>query len=276
MSMSVQTYVLNAGVCSTNDLHLTLLHWVVYSAIPSSSRWNLRRSNCIGITVLPHIWCGIVGNQLLGPRVLPPRLNGEIYRAFLERELNGLLHDIPLGTRVNLWFMHDGAPAHYCRNASAYLNAVYPDERIGRAGSTPWPARSPDVNPLDFYLWGRLKSLVYASGVLNVEVLQQRIEHVCGIVRDELNGLCNVQRSLKRRAQKGMWRLNLSKHTILHIYLLKDVIFIGEAYVATLKKLQARMSRVRPHRVKQDVLLLHDNARSHVSHRTTGQIRKFG
>ncbi|KAJ4437950.1 hypothetical protein ANN_13889 [Periplaneta americana] len=27
------------------------------------------------------------------------------------------------------------------------------------------------------------------------------IEHACGIVRDELNGLCNVQRSLRRRAQ---------------------------------------------------------------------------
>ncbi|KAJ4428084.1 hypothetical protein ANN_24098 [Periplaneta americana] len=166
-----------------------------------SSRWHLRRSNCIGIDVFPHIWCGIVGNQLLGPRVLPPRLNGEIYRAFLERELHGLLHDIPLATRVNLWFMHDGAPAHYCRNVRAYLNAAYPGQWIGRAGPTPWPARSPDMIPLDVYLWGRLKSLVYASAAPNVEVLQQRIEHACGIVRNELNWLCSVQRSLRRRAQ---------------------------------------------------------------------------
>ncbi|KAJ4439416.1 hypothetical protein ANN_07540 [Periplaneta americana] len=71
-----------------------------------------------------------------------------------------------------------------------------------RAGPTPWPARSPDMNPLDFYLRGRLKSLVYASAVSNVEVLQQRIERACGIVRNELNGLCIVQRSLRRRAQK--------------------------------------------------------------------------
>ncbi|KAJ4441266.1 hypothetical protein ANN_11120 [Periplaneta americana] len=98
--------------------------------------------------------------------------------------------------------MHDGAPAHYCRIGRAYRNAVYPDQWIGRAGPTPWPARSPDMNPLDFYLWGRLKSLVYASAVPNVEVLQQRIEHACGIVRNEMNGLCNVQRSLRRRAQR--------------------------------------------------------------------------
>ncbi|KAJ4445999.1 hypothetical protein ANN_12685 [Periplaneta americana] len=129
------------------------------------------------------IWCGIVGNQLLGPRVLPLQLKGEIYRAFLERELHCLLHDIPLATRVNLWFMLDGAPAHYCRNVRAFLNASYPDQRIGHADPTPWPARSPDINPLNFYLWGRLKSLVYASAVPNVEVLQHRIEHACGIVR---------------------------------------------------------------------------------------------
>ncbi|KAJ4445324.1 hypothetical protein ANN_07129 [Periplaneta americana] len=162
----------------------------------SSSRWHLRRSNCIGITVPPHIWCGIVGNQLLGPRVLPPRLNGEICRAFFERELHGLLHDIPLATRVNLWFMHDGAPEHYCRNVRAYLNAVYPGQWIGRAGPT---LGQPDHQTSTF--WGRLKSIMYAFAVSNVEVLQQRIEHACKIVCNELNRLCNVQKSLRRRPQ---------------------------------------------------------------------------
>lgn len=48
------------------------------------------------------------------------------------------------------------------------------------------------------------------------------------------------------------------------------------AYVATLKKLQGRLRRVRPHRQNEDVLLLHDNARPHVSRQTTGDIRKLG
>ncbi|KAJ4442527.1 hypothetical protein ANN_04114 [Periplaneta americana] len=50
----------------------------------------------------------------------------------------------------------------------------------------------------------------------------------------------------------------------------------SDAYVATLKKRQARLIRVRRHREKQDVLLLHDNAQPYVSHKTTDQIRKFG
>ena len=36
-------------------------------------------------------------------------------------------------------------------------------ERIGQGGPVPWPARSPDLNPLDFWLWGHLKAMVYAA-----------------------------------------------------------------------------------------------------------------
>ncbi|KAJ4449547.1 hypothetical protein ANN_00948 [Periplaneta americana] len=50
----------------------------------------------------------------------------------------------------------------------------------------------------------------------------------------------------------------------------------SDGYVATLKKLQVRLSRVRRHREKQDVMLLHDNTQPYVSHKTTDQIRKFG
>ena len=27
-------------------------------------------------------------------------------------------------------------------------------KKIGREGPTPWPPRSPDITPLDFFLWG--------------------------------------------------------------------------------------------------------------------------
>ena len=37
-----------------------------------------------------------------------------------------------------------------------------------------WPARSPDLNPLNFHLWGHLKSIVYATWIENAEILQNR------------------------------------------------------------------------------------------------------
>ncbi|KAJ4433851.1 hypothetical protein ANN_16163 [Periplaneta americana] len=54
-------------------------------------------------------------------------------------------------------------------------NRKFPDRWIGRGGPIAWPPRSPDLNPLDFYLWGHLKSLVYSSPVPDLESLRNRI-----------------------------------------------------------------------------------------------------
>jgi hypothetical protein len=38
-----------------------------------------------------------------------------------------------------------------------------------------WPPRSLDINPCDFYLWGKLKSVVYAKNPHDLEALKQNI-----------------------------------------------------------------------------------------------------
>jgi hypothetical protein len=43
--------------------------------------------------------------------------------------------------------------------------------------ATAWSACSPNLNPLDFYLWGITKSTVYATDGNNVENLQQLIHN---------------------------------------------------------------------------------------------------
>ncbi|KAJ4428267.1 hypothetical protein ANN_24284 [Periplaneta americana] len=42
---------------------------------------------------------------------------------------------------------------HFSLDVRRHLNATFPGRWIGRDG-TAWPPRSPDLNPLDFYLWG--------------------------------------------------------------------------------------------------------------------------
>ena len=68
------------------------------------------------------------------------------------------------------------------------------------AGPVAWPPRSSDLNPLDFYLWGRLKALIYATEIPNIAVLQRHIENGCLTVRDELNGICNISRAVRWHA----------------------------------------------------------------------------
>lgn len=42
-----------------------------------------------------------------------------------------------------------------------------------RGGRVTWSVRPPDLNPLDIYLWGYLKSTVCTTEVSDIETLQQ-------------------------------------------------------------------------------------------------------
>ena len=51
------------------------------------------------------------------------------------------------------------ATVHFHRNARVLLNRVLQQRWIGRAAKgdnhfLPWPPRSPDLTPCDFFLWG--------------------------------------------------------------------------------------------------------------------------
>jgi len=105
-----------------------------------------------------NVWCGVVGNRLIGPFVFDNNLTGNTYEAFLRHELPGLLDDIPLVIRSQMYFQHDGAPPHYTRRVREFLNESFPNRWLGRGGPVALLPRSPDLTPLDYYLWGHMKS----------------------------------------------------------------------------------------------------------------------
>jgi hypothetical protein len=55
------------------------------------------------------------------------------------------------------------------------LSEMFPACVISRTGNIEWPARSPDLNACDFFLWGNLKSKVYEKKPSTTEDLKQNI-----------------------------------------------------------------------------------------------------
>ena len=82
-------------------------------------------------------------------------------------------------------YQQDGAPPHYSLDVRAWLDAKFPQRWIGRAGPIPWPARSPDLTPLDFFLWGYVKVKVYSNRPSNLRELMDRIEDAVKKIDDE-------------------------------------------------------------------------------------------
>jgi hypothetical protein len=63
-----------------------------------------------------------------------------------------------------------------------------------------WPPRSPDVNAYDFYLCGKLKSVVYMNNPNDLEVPKKNIrEAIYNIQQRELQ---QVSRNLFKRIQR--------------------------------------------------------------------------
>ena len=64
-----------------------------------------------------------------------------------------------------------------------------------------WPARSHDLSPLDFFLWGFLKGKVYQSQPSNISELKESIKHVLADVTPEL---CRVIANMRQRMKLCM------------------------------------------------------------------------
>lgn len=132
-----------------------------------------------------NVWAGILGNRVIGPIFLRENLRGERYLRMLQDEIFPEISQVAGNNIENVMFQQDGAPPHYYRPVSDFLNGHFPGRWIGRRGPVEWPARSPDLTPLDFFLWGYLKSKVYRTRPETIEELEQRITEVCRNITPE-------------------------------------------------------------------------------------------
>lgn len=126
------------------------------------------------------VWCGITSDGLIGPYFFDGNVTAESY---LEMLTNFLW---PQVMRRRMLFQQDGAPSHYALVVRNWLDEKFPDRWIGRRGPIEWPARSPDLSPPDFFLWGYLKDIVYTERPTTIEQLRRRIRTVCAKVPVEM------------------------------------------------------------------------------------------
>lgn len=155
----------------------------------------------------PHVtvWIGIGQSGIVGPFFFNETVNSERYLAMLENSVLPALQEFP--NYDALIFMHDGAPPHWAITVRNFLDANFPMRWMGRGSQQyPWPARSPDLTPCDFFLWGYLKSLLYTDVQFpNLQALQDRISQVVQAVPQEMiNGaISHFARRLTKCVARG-------------------------------------------------------------------------
>ncbi|GFX55326.1 putative DD41D transposase [Trichonephila clavipes] len=109
------------------------------------------------------VWCALWAGGIIGPYFFKNdeghnvTVNGDRYRAMITNffipELNN--HDVH-------------------------------DRLISRFGPVNWPPRSCDLTPLDYFLWGYVKSLVYADKPQTLDHLEDNIRRVIADIRPQM------------------------------------------------------------------------------------------
>ncbi|GFX15252.1 putative LOC100569746 [Trichonephila clavipes] len=66
------------------------------------------------------------------------------------------------------------------------LKDTFGDRLISRFGPVNWPPRSCDLTPLDYFLWGYVKALVYADKPQTLDHLEDNIRRVIADIRPQM------------------------------------------------------------------------------------------
>lgn len=149
------------------------------------------------------VFCGMRRDGTFGLTIFRNhRMNGASYHRLLQYTVFPELRQWNGGNMDGLYWQQDGAPVH-CTDANMrYLDNQFGDRIIGRRciQGREWPPRSPDLSPLDFCLWGFLKSKVYNPRPGTLNALEANIRREVAALDPEMINRAIL--GMKTRAQR--------------------------------------------------------------------------
>ena len=131
-----------------------------------------------------NTWAGIYNDTVIGPFFIEGNITGDKYLEMMINEVGPALLEAAGDDEV--YFQQDGAPAHFKRNVREMLDEMFPRKWIGRKGPYIWPARSPDMTPLDFFLWGHVTHRIFLTRPVDCDDLKLRIVAACREISPEV------------------------------------------------------------------------------------------
>ena len=105
------------------------------------------------------VFAALVGNNtIIGPVFLERSIDSQVYLDLINDHIvPGLRRSFQQqqnGAFRRVWYMQDGAPAHRALPVRNRLQELFGNRVVGMGHEIDWPARSPDLSQMDFYLWG--------------------------------------------------------------------------------------------------------------------------
>ena len=97
----------------------------------------------------------------------------------------------------NIWFQQDGATPHTAKHVLEWLHSMFGERLISFKTDKIWPPHSPDLSPLDFFLWGYLKHRVCTPKSKTLDDLRAAVRREMRTITQEMCN--NVVDNFKKR-----------------------------------------------------------------------------
>ena len=163
------------------------------------------------------VWCAVSRLGVVGPYFFEEggetvTVTSNRYCEMLENFLRPRLEEFD--DSEDFWFQQDGATAHTSRRSLGILREMFPSRLVSLRGDIGWPARSPDLTPCDFFLWGYLKAEVYKHRPQTLKALKDAIREEVAAIPPEMTNI--VMENFRERLRQCI--ANNGRH-------LSDVVF---------------------------------------------------
>ena len=156
------------------------IHW--WSTLPTTVNTRPLHSPCV------TVFAGVSSHGLIGPYFL--KMPWWIMSAWTVRttliccRTNSFqilttspspTHIYPFLSIYHYWFAFL-LRAHTSNIACNLITTEFGGKTIGERLGHDWPARSPDLNPCDFWMWGAMKDAIHAEGpAANLNEIKRRV-----------------------------------------------------------------------------------------------------
>lgn len=134
------------------------------------------------------VWIAVSRRRIIGPIFFHETITAERYRNNLLEPFFNELHDDELQAG---FFQQDNATAHTARETIGFLREFFGDRIVD------FPARSPDLTILDYYVFPYLKNTIFKNRHHHLEEVMEGIVHTCNAI--DPRTLQNAFDNMKRR-----------------------------------------------------------------------------
>ena len=137
-----------------------------------------------------NVFCAMSTRKVCGPLFF--REDTATETSYMEMLQTWLFPRLQEDEPENFITQQDGAPPHFRLDVRRWLNDVLPHPWTGRGAHEdlmfcPWPARSPDVTPCDYFLWGYVKDKAFVPPQpASIPGLKNRITAAVEIITPDL------------------------------------------------------------------------------------------